>query len=97
MNKWSKLGVFAGGVLFGTAGIGILKSKDAKKAYTNCTAAVLRCKDTVLKTTDNIRENCEDIYADAIDINEKRYAAEDAKKLEEARALVAEADEIKEK
>ncbi|WP_197019980.1 DUF6110 family protein [Lachnobacterium bovis] len=97
MNKWSKLGVFAGGVLFGTAGIGILKSKDAKKAYTNCTAAVLRCKDTVLKTTDNICENCEDIYADAIDINEKRYAAEDAKKLEEARALVAEADEIKEK
>ena len=31
---WAKLGLFAGGVLFGTAGIKILSSKDAKKCYT---------------------------------------------------------------
>lgn len=42
-----KMGIFAAGVLFGTAGIKILLSKDAKKVYTNCTAAVLRAK-TVL-------------------------------------------------
>ena len=28
-----KIGLFLGGVLFGTAGIKILSSKDAKKAY----------------------------------------------------------------
>jgi hypothetical protein len=36
---WKHLGTFAGGVLFGTAGIKILGSKDAKKAYTHTTAA----------------------------------------------------------
>ena len=34
-------GVFAAGLLLGTAGIKLLSSKDAKKLYTNCTAAVL--------------------------------------------------------
>ena len=41
INK-EKTGLFAAGVLFGTAGIKILTSKDAKKLYTQCTAAVLR-------------------------------------------------------
>ena len=44
INK-AKTGIFAAGVLFGTAGIKILSSKDAKKFYTNCTAAVLRAKE----------------------------------------------------
>ena len=39
-------GLFAAGVLFGTAGIKALSSKDAKKLYTNCTAAVLRAKES---------------------------------------------------
>ena len=38
-------GVFAAGLLFGTAGIKLLSSKDDKKFYTNCTAAVLRAKE----------------------------------------------------
>ena len=37
-----KIGCFVGGVVFGTAGVKLLSSKDAKKVYTNCTAAVLR-------------------------------------------------------
>ena len=41
--KLKKAGIFAGGVLFGTAGVKILASDDAKKVYTNCTAAVLSC------------------------------------------------------
>ena len=45
--KWDKTGLFAAGVLFGTAGIKLLSSKDAKKVYTECTAAVLRAKDCV--------------------------------------------------
>ena len=39
-----KTGIFAAGVLFGTAGIKILSSQDAKKVYTNCTEAVLRAR-----------------------------------------------------
>ena len=44
-----KIGCFVGGVLFGTVGVKVLSSKDAKKVYTNCTAAALRAKDCVMK------------------------------------------------
>lgn len=70
-----KGGLFAAGVLFGTAGIKILSSKDAKKFYTNCTAAVLRAKDCIMKTATAIQENAEDIYAEAQLINEEREMA----------------------
>ena len=53
-----KTGIFAAGVAFGTAGIKILTSKDAKKFYTNCTAAVLRAKDCVMKTASNDPGKC---------------------------------------
>ena len=69
-----KTGIFAAGVAFGTAGIKILSSKEAKKVYTNCTAAVLRAKESVMKTATNIQENAEDIYAEAQQINEDRAA-----------------------
>ena len=72
--NWKKVGIFASGVLFGTAGIKALSSKDAKNVYTNCTAAVLRAKDCVMKTATNIQENAEDIYAEAKSINEERAA-----------------------
>ena len=67
-----KAGIFAAGVLFGTAGLKILTSKDAKNVYTKCTAAVLRAKECVMKTVTNIQENAEDIYAVAQQINEER-------------------------
>ena len=76
INK-KETGVFAAGLLFGTAGVKLLSSKDAKKLYTNCTAAVLRAKECVLKTAATIQENAEDIYAEAQQINEDR-AAKDA-------------------
>lgn len=71
-----KVGLFAAGVVFGTAGIKILSSKDAKKVYTNCTAAVLRAKECVMKTATNIQDNAEDILAEAKQINEERAACE---------------------
>ena len=74
---WKKNGLFAGGMLFGTAGVKILSSKDAKKVYTGCTAAVLRAKDCVMKTATTIQENAGDIYAEAKDINEARAAKEE--------------------
>lgn len=71
-----KIGLFAAGVLFGTAGIKILSSKDAKKAYVHGTAAVLRAKECVMKTATTIQENAEDIYAEAQQINQEREAEE---------------------
>ena len=58
-----KIAAFAGGVLFGTAGLKVLSSKDAKKVYTHTVTA--------------IRENAGDILADAQQINEERQAAAD--------------------
>lgn len=73
--KWGKLGLFAGGVLFGTAGIRILSSREAKKVYAHTTAAALRAKDDIMTTVTTIRENAGDILADAKTINEERAAA----------------------
>ncbi len=72
--NWGKIGIFAGGLLFGTAGVKVLSSKDAKKVYTHTTAAALRAKETVMTTVTNVRENCGDILADAKEINEQRAA-----------------------
>ena len=73
---WQQPEHFAAGVLFGTAGIRLLTSKDAKKAYTHATAAVLRAKDCVLDEAAKLQENCSDIYAEAKEINEVREAEE---------------------
>ena len=71
---WKKTGLFAAGVAFGTAGIKVLSSDDAKKVYTSCTAAVLRAKDAVMKTATTVQENAEDILEEAKQANEKREA-----------------------
>lgn len=85
-----KTGIFAAGVLFGTAGLKILSSKDAKKVYTHCTAAILRAKECVMKTVTNIQENAEDIYAEAQQINENRV--EDAEFCDESAKDVKDAE-----
>lgn len=82
--KWT--GIFAAGVAFGTAGIKLLASKDAKKVYTNCTAAALRAKDCVMKTATTVQENAEDILANAKAINEERAAEEEAAEFDDAEA-----------
>ncbi len=77
MKALKKIGMFAAGTLFGTAGIKILSSKDAKKVYANCTAAVLRAKESVMDTVTIVQENAEDIYAEAKQINDDRKSAEE--------------------
>ena len=79
-----KFGLFAAGVLFGPAGIKVLSSKDAKKVYTHTTAAVLRAKDSVMETVTTVRENAEDIYADAKAINQQRAQQEADAVIEDA-------------
>ena len=86
MNCYKNLALFAGGVLFGSAGIKLLSSKDAKKIYTHTTAAALRMKETVMDTVAAVQENAGDILAEAKELNEQRtaqdevveYAAEEA-------------------
>ncbi len=84
-----KVGLFVAGLAFGTAGIKILTSKDAKKVYTGCTAAVLRAKDTLVKTATTGQETAGATRAAAKQINADRAAAEAYVEDEE----VAEAEE----
>lgn len=85
-------GLFAAGVLFGTAGLKILGSKDARKVYAHTTAAVLRAKDSVMQTVTAIREGAEDVYADAKAINERRAEAEAAAVVEDTSAEESKAE-----
>ncbi len=73
---------FAGGVLFGTAGIKILSSKDAKKVYVNTTAAALRMRSCVMDVVNKVQENAADVLAEAEAINAERAAEEKAKEME---------------
>ena len=68
------IGLFAAGLLFGTAGLKILTSEDAKKVYAHTTA---------------VRENAEDIYADAKAINDHRAAEAEAETIEDTSAQEA--------
>lgn len=87
-----KIGMFAAGVLFGTAGLKVLGSKDARKVYAHTTAAALRAKDSVMTTVTALREGAEDIYADAKAINERRAEAEAAAVVEDTSAEESKAE-----
>lgn len=86
--KFGKLGLFAAGFLFGTAGVKILSSRDAKKAYVHVTAAALRAKESVMNTVTVIRENADDILAEAKDLNEQYTASDEV--VEDTSAAVEE-------
>ncbi len=83
MSLTGKIALFAGGTLFGSAGFKLLASKDARKVYTNVTAAALRCKDQVMNDVENVQESCADILADAKAINESRAVKEEAAYIED--------------
>lgn len=87
-----KIGLFAAGVLFGTAGIKLLGSRDAKKVYAHTAAAALRAKEDVMKTVTTVREGADDIYAEAKAINERRAEAEAAAVVEDASAEESKAE-----
>ena len=88
-----KTGIFAAGVLFGTAGIKLLTSRDAKKVYSHGTAAVLRAKDCVMKTVTNVQENASDIYAEAKQINADREIEAEAQVVEDEAETEEQAEE----
>ena len=76
MSVYTKLACFVGGALFGSFGIKLLSSKDAKKVYVHVAAAGLRMKDSVMETATTVQENAADILAAAKDLNEARAAKE---------------------
>ena len=84
MGIMGKLGLFAAGVAVGSAGFKLLGSRDAKKAYTQVTAAALRCKEEVMKQVETVQENCSDILNDAKALNEARAQEEEARFTEDA-------------
>jgi len=76
------------GFLIGTAGVSILSSRDAKKAYTHITAAAKRGGDSVMKTFTTLKENCEDINEDANDINAERARQDREREIADAKAVL---------
>lgn len=91
MNGWKITRCIGYGFLLGTAGVKLLSSKDAKKAYTHITAAAMRCIDDVIAKATTIKENCDDIAADARAINEKRYKEEREQEIRDAKDFLEEA------
>ena len=90
--KWKNLRWLGAGALLGSYGVRILTSRDMKKLYTKGTAAILRMKEEVLGDVALLKENCEDIAADAREINEQRQAEWEAMEIEEAKAVLAAAE-----
>ena len=84
MTTTGKIALFVGGTLFGSYGLKLLGSKDARKVYTHTTAAVLRCKDQVMRDLESVQENCSDILADAKAINEAKAAEREAAYIKDA-------------
>ena len=90
MNCYKNLALFAGGILFGSAGVKLLASKDAKKVYVNCLAAGLRAKECVMETAENIQASADDILAEAKEINASRAKEETFGEVEEMASEAAE-------
>ena len=76
MKQYVHLACFAGGALFGSVGLKLLTSRDAKKVYTHLTAAGLRAQKSVMETVTAVQEEAADILAAAKDVNAEREAKE---------------------
>ena len=89
---------FVAGVLFGTAGVKALSSKDAKNIYVKGTAMALRVKDCVMETVIHVQAGAEDIYAEAKAFNAERAEKEKANIVEEVvvEEIVEDEEEITE-
>ena len=92
MKKYTKLACFIGGALFGSVGIKLLSSKDAKNAYVHATAAGLRVKDTVMNTVTTVQENAADVLSSAKDLNDERAAKDAEGIIESEQTEVTEAE-----
>ena len=67
-----KIALFVGGVVFGSAGFKLLSSSDAKKVYTQTTAAVLRMKDSTMETVSKVQDETRNAKINLKDSNSSR-------------------------
>lgn len=96
MSFLKNAGKVACGFLLGTVGVKALTSIDAKKAYTQVVARAFRCVDEMTKTATIVKENCDDIVADAKEINEDIYEEERKRRIADAKEVIKEAEEAAE-
>lgn len=87
-----KIKLLGYGFLLGTAGVKVLSSPEAKKAYTQITAVALRGVDEVTRVATGIKENCDDIAAEAKQINARRSEEARAREIADAKALLETAE-----
>jgi hypothetical protein len=74
------IGIFAGGFLFGTAGLALLGSRGAKKLYAHTTAGLMRAKDATLNWMSNLQANAGDVAAEAKAINQQKQEKKEVEK-----------------
>jgi len=70
-----KSGVFAGGVLFGSLGLKLLASKEAKHVYAKAVATSYKLKDGLDATVSQLKQHADDVLAEANDLYVEEKAA----------------------
>ena len=63
-----KSGVFAGGVLFGSLGLKLLASKEAKHVYAKAVATSYKLKDGIDATVSTVKQHADDVLEEAKDL-----------------------------
>ena len=71
-----KSGVFAGGVLFGSLGLKLLASKDAKHGYAKAVATSYKLKDGIDATVSTVKQHADDVLEEAKDLYAEEKSAE---------------------
>lgn len=65
-----KSGLFLGGVAFGTLGLKVLASKDAKHLYAKAVASSYKMKDGIDASLSQVKQHADDVLAEAKDLYE---------------------------
>jgi len=71
-----KSSVFAGGVLFGSLGLKLLASKDAKHVYAKAVANSYKLKDGIDATVSTVKQHADDVLEEAKDLYAEEKNAE---------------------
>ena len=79
LNDWNsdKSWILAAGVVIGTAGLKLLTSKEAKKAYVHMAAAGLEVRDYLCDMSGAFRAKVNDIYRKAKELKAQNDAEAD--------------------
>ena len=74
--------VFLSGVAFGTLGLKLLTSKEAKKCYATVLAKTYKAKDGIDNMVSAVKQHADDIVADAKDLYQAEKTADQLASLE---------------